>query len=109
TLNLVFSNPVFLDESKAKYTYNQIFFFWEARLNGIDCFAYRWRKCPHHIIEIVAFEKLRDRLNLDENSKVKIEINKNNLMPYSFWRLLYWNMAWRGRCRIYYTNDTYFK
>lgn len=108
TLNLVFNNPVFLDEAKATYRVNKLFYFWEAKINGIECFAYRWRKCPAHIIEIVAKERLRDKPELRDTQTVQLEVRTDQLSPYSLWRIIYWNLAWRGRCRIYYTNDTYF-
>lgn len=105
TLNVVFLGPVYLDEAKAKFNYEQKYFFWEAKLNGENVYAYRWLTCPYHIVEIVA----GDKLNLDckDQNEVVVEINQSLLKKLNWWKLLFWNLIWRGRYKTYYTNDLY--
>lgn len=107
TLNVIFSEPIKFKKKKAKLNYNNSFYFWKIKINGIKCFAYRWSQCPHHIIEIVSTSRLRDRINLDENPNVTIEIKDTILKKLNFLDLFFWNLVWKGRRDKFYTSDLY--
>lgn len=109
TLNVVFSKPICLDKTKADFVYNKNYYFWEATINGIKCFLYRWAHCPDHIVEIVAATKLRDSINTDNHQLVTISIEKSKTRSFHFAEMVFWNIFWRGRTKAYYENDLYAK
>lgn len=105
TLNVVFVHPVYLDEAKAVYSYEHKYFFWKVKLNGEDVYAYRWLTCPDHIVEIVSADKLD--IDRNYNNHVNIEIHRSLLKKPAWYKLLFWNLAWRGRYDTYYSSDLY--
>ncbi len=106
TLNIILNKPLFLDNKKAYCQFNNSFFFWDIKLNGLLCYAYRWKKCPDHIIEIVSEYRLRDYFDLKEGSIVDIEIETQKTKK-DFSRFLVWLFFWSFRTKWYYKYDTY--
>lgn len=105
SLNLITRQPVVLNPRAAAWGDGRL--FWKIELNGLPCLAYRYSRCPLHVIEVVAAEHLRDRFFLKDGDAVEISIAPEMIAPTSPLRSLCWALIWRGREEAYFSDDAY--
>lgn len=111
SLNLVSLKPTWLDSKSAIYIGKKGHMYWHATLEGMPVIVNRCRgDCPAHIYEIYASSRLRDALNLKDNSTVQISLNKDTLNSEenkSIKHKITWYILWFGRETLYYKSNKY--
>lgn len=109
TLNVVLDNPVKFNPETAPMNYNNVFLFWPIKLNGIDCWVYRWAQCPAHILEVVSEHCMRDTIEIDPRKPLEVSIESKYLKSLKPLNKLYWFGFWSVREKWFYTSDFYNK
>lgn len=109
SLNSVLKRPILFEKQSAVLNVENNWYFWNIKVNGVDCLAYRYPMCPFHILEIVSKHKLRTHLGLKEGDPIQIEIGNEILATLTWVQVLLWNIAWKGRESLYYSSNLYAK
>ena len=107
TLNIVLDEPILLKDNKAHCFENGHRMFWIAETSGHPILIYRWKGAPLHIFEILSPIHLRNTLNLRDNNRIKIEIQRNIISPLTQLKKLTWLTLWKYREKTYYTHNIY--
>lgn len=100
SLNLILPKPVEFDPGRAYELDDGVRLFWQVSLGEVVCLAYRWARCPLHVVELVSHTKLRSTLNLNDGSVVIID--SPNSVPVAMHRFAAWQLLWLGRRDKYY-------
>lgn len=107
SLNLVLNRPLRLRESTA-YTFDgQRRMLWRAWLGGTEVWAYRWRGCPLHIIEVISTIFLRERFQLNDGDDITFSVEKQWVGAIPIWQRLSWALFWARRENWHYSNRKY--
>lgn len=105
TLNVLLDCPVSLHPARAAIIGPQRA-FWPVKFNGLDVLAYRWQRCPLHVVEIVSHLPLREHFRLQDGAPVTLDMS--GVIAAMPWRSkVCWWLLWRGRERLYYSSDSY--
>jgi len=108
SLNLVAKLPLRLDDSRASFVNKDgKRKFWKTKLNDVDVYIYRWPSCPLHIFELVSIEKLRDKMNLNDGSSVRLEVPKEYIKKLHWLESLSWFLLYFKRESWYYKKENY--
>lgn len=108
SLNLVLAEPVLLNRDTAVSTGDSGRLLWQARLQGMSVWVYRYANAPLHVAEILSPVKLRDALDLTDGDTVDIVLSKRDIVPLSRRRQAAWRLLWRGRGHWAYQRDWYY-
>jgi hypothetical protein len=105
TLNVVLHSPVNLDLEHAAIVVAKRA-FWPIRFNSVDVLAYRWQRCPLHVVEIVSHLPLRKHFGLQDRAQVTLDMSGVVTATPLSSKLCWW-LVWRGRERLFYASDNY--
>jgi hypothetical protein len=108
SLNLLLAWPLRLDERTGRPFDGGERIIWEANLDGLPVWAYRWRHAPLHALEILAAVDLRRALSLDDGDTVSLTMSAEAVLPLGMRDRAAWMLAWLGRRDWCYTSDKYY-
>ncbi|MDO9554339.1 DUF120 domain-containing protein [Rhodonellum sp.] len=109
TLNIVSTKPFFFDVDKADFILFKNFYFYKVKIENVECYVYRWLKCPGHVFEVLSECYLKEELKLKDNQTVSITICKSFREKFKISRYLFWWIFWEKRTHLYYKFDLYEK
>jgi hypothetical protein len=102
TLNVLLDRPVEFSPYEAVLSIKGRY-FWNAAINGLPCLAYRWPRCPLHVVEIVSTVHLRTKMSLIDGSAITIESPSLRLLSRQRHKI--WHELWASRGAEVYTSD----
>jgi hypothetical protein len=108
SLNLILSEPVLLNPSKA-FKFANNYLLWEGIINNVPVYFLRWKNCPFHVVEAFSQYRLRDYLLLNDGDIVTVKINSNYFLNLSFPKKTVWWLLWKKREPLFYLSDYYNK
>jgi len=106
SLNVVLDNEVKLKSCNAIIFDNGKRYLWEAYVEGIRIWIYRWKGTPFHIVELFSEKKLRDELGMADGSSISIQVNEAMIDNISMKGKVVSFLLWGGRRHLFY-NGTY--
>lgn len=106
SLNVVLDREVKLKSCNAIIFDNGKRYLWEAYVEGIKIWIYRWKGTPFHIVELFSDKKLRDVLGMADGSSISIQVNEAMIDHISMKGKVVSFLLWGGRRRLFY-NGTY--
>jgi hypothetical protein len=107
-MNLVLDRPLRLRAGGAFSFDHGKRMLWDATLNHVDVWIYRWTSCPLHIVEIVSPIHLRERFLLHDGDDVTLGVNAGDVERVSPRDRIAWAAFWLGRRRWTYSLASYF-
>ncbi|QTP59613.1 DUF120 domain-containing protein [Billgrantia antri] len=106
SLNIVLDDGVKLRVACAKIFDNGRRFIWPACIAGQPVWIYRWQGTPFHIMEILSDKKLREVLNVQDGSKIIIDLDdgfvERMCLREKISTLVIWGF---GRSHLYYRRN----
>lgn len=108
SLNVILHQPVRLAPDQAIVFGGGRWLLWRGWLNGIPIWLFRWSMAPLHVVEVLSSTHLRSALNLADGSRVRIELDADQLYPVSWGDKVAWRAIWSGRKTWSYTSDAYY-
>ncbi|MFD1380917.1 hypothetical protein [Fodinicurvata halophila] len=108
SLNVVLNKPVQLNNTRALRFDRDKRLLWPATVDNKPVWLYRWSRTPLHLVEIISRERLRDTLNLQDNTSLSISIDEQDIARVSWIGAFIFYAVWLGRKNWAYTNDQYY-
>ena len=108
SLNLILSEPVFLNLETALEVSQGERLLWRAELSGLPVWVYRFPHAPLHVVEVLASVRLRDVLDLEDGATVPLCLQQADVVKLSVRQRVAWFLLWKGRGSWSYHKDWYY-
>lgn len=108
SLNVILNGPVRLNSNVAKTFDSGFRMLWPASLNGVDVWVYRWQHTALHVVEILAPNRLRSQLLLEDGTPVTLRIEADAVGRISLTGYATWAALWLARGSWPYTKTGYY-